>query len=285
MNKKALELGATGTNFANPCGAHNSNHYSSVRDFAKISQYAMTLPKFREIAGKNSYTLPPTNKHQTWGYLPVTNKLFNYKSNYYTKVTGIKTGSTGQAGNNLVASALGKDGTELISVIFGVKEPGSEKNIFVYTRELLEYGFKNFSTQRLADEGRVEKTVNVVDAKDSSSLDIIVKNSIDAVLPNDKSSWNIETSIQINPEIKAPVSQGQTLGYIEYKRNGVLIGKSELIASKQIEQNVKSSAIKTVKSTIQSSLIIKIILGIASLLAILIVLRLTLRRISRNKRK
>jgi len=48
MNEKARELGATNTNFVNPCGIDNGekgkNHLTTARDLAKIAQYAMTIP-------------------------------------------------------------------------------------------------------------------------------------------------------------------------------------------------------------------------------------------------
>ena len=49
MNAKASELGCKGTHFSNPHGLNDPNHYTTVRDMAKIAKYAMTLPEFNDI--------------------------------------------------------------------------------------------------------------------------------------------------------------------------------------------------------------------------------------------
>lgn len=285
MNKKAKELGATDTNFVNPCGAHNPNHYTTAKDLSNISRYAMTIPKFRDIVSKDSYSLPTTNKRTSWGKLPVTNKLIGSKSNYYARVIGVKTGSTGEAGHNLVSSAVNNDGMELLAVVMGVKEPGAEKSIFSYSKELLEFGFRNFSIQRIANAGEVIRNVPVSDAKDNVSLDLLTQGNLDSVLPNDKNTWNIEKVEHINTTITAPVKQGDAFGYIEYLRNGLSLGKVNVISAKSVDQSVKSIAMKTAKSTVKNPILPKVILGVLAFLTGFLCLRITLRKISKKRRK
>lgn len=50
MNKKAVELGALNTNFKNPHGLDDPNHYTCAQDLALIARYAWNFNKFREIA-------------------------------------------------------------------------------------------------------------------------------------------------------------------------------------------------------------------------------------------
>lgn len=50
MNKKAREIGALNTNFVNPHGLHNPNHYSTAYDMAIITREAMKLDFFKEVA-------------------------------------------------------------------------------------------------------------------------------------------------------------------------------------------------------------------------------------------
>ncbi|MBQ8918043.1 MAG: D-alanyl-D-alanine carboxypeptidase, partial [Oscillospiraceae bacterium] len=64
MNDKAKELGCTGTNFVNPNGLHDENHYTTARDMAKIAAYAMQNPEFVEIVNTISMDIGPTNKHE-----------------------------------------------------------------------------------------------------------------------------------------------------------------------------------------------------------------------------
>lgn len=249
MNKKAAELGAVDTHFTNTCGYHDDDHYTTARDLAIIAQYAMSIPEFREIAGKTRYTLPPTNKHNTWGTLPYTNKLFDYKSDYYEKVTGIKSGYTDPAGHNLVSSAINKDGVELLSVIMGVRNGTSSQNVFTYSRELLEYGFKNFSYQTVEEPGRVVKSVNVAGAEGDPLLDIVTKDGLVCLLPNDPDEHNIKKTEYITDSLTAPVNEGNILGFIEYERDGVPLGRVYLTASRTIEPA------KTVESNSSNNLL------------------------------
>jgi len=52
MNKKALALGARNSNFVNPHGLPDDNHYSTAYDLALIARYAMDNPVFSEIVAQ-----------------------------------------------------------------------------------------------------------------------------------------------------------------------------------------------------------------------------------------
>ena len=54
MNKTAKKIGATNSNFVNPHGLHNDNHYTTAYDLALISCYAMKNSIFREIVSTKS---------------------------------------------------------------------------------------------------------------------------------------------------------------------------------------------------------------------------------------
>ena len=93
MNAKAQELGCDGTNFVNPHGLHDPNHYSTAKDMATITKYAITKPDFMTITSTVSYT--PARFDQ-----PLTNTNFMMINNadtakyYYPNVKGVKTGYT-----------------------------------------------------------------------------------------------------------------------------------------------------------------------------------------------
>jgi len=55
MNKRARELGAFNTNFVNPNGLHNSEHYTTARDMALIAMAAMKNPEFKKVASTKSW--------------------------------------------------------------------------------------------------------------------------------------------------------------------------------------------------------------------------------------
>lgn len=297
MNKRALELGAVNTTFINPSGKdtakEDADHLTTPLDLATLARHAMTLPKFREIVATEYYKeMPVTNKHDDWGILRCSNQLLWYDNTYpftldgqehkYT-VIGMKTGYTAVAGNNLVAAATGEDGMELISVVMHVMQPNK---IYGYSKELLKYGFENFSLQKLSEAGQPVTTVVIEGAEEELAiLELLTDKDFSCVLPIDKSEQKIETKINVAQPVKAPVKKGDVLGNIEYSNNGVLMGRVDIVASKSI---AKPSAALTESLSLDASseetfsyTLYGILLGLSGF----IILRLILRKISRRVKK
>jgi D-alanyl-D-alanine carboxypeptidase (penicillin-binding protein 5/6) len=285
MNERARELGAVNTHFENPCGAHDDTHYTTARDMAKIAQHAMTIPKFREIVAKTQYIMPSTNKHEEWPVLATSNKLLWREPTEHFKINGIKTGYTGPAGNNLVASGVNNEGMELISVILGVKTPTSGKDIFTYSYNLLEYGFKNFSLKTLVEKNQVIASISVINAADEdASLDLVSADSFKVVLPADAPISQISKKEYINQDIEAPVNKGDTLGYIEYQNDSITLGRIELVASRNIEKKPELALMSTAREIGGNSVFKRVVKTALIILALFAALRFTLRSISRRRR-
>lgn len=101
MNAKAKEIGCVNSNFINPNGVHDENHYSTAYDLALISKYAMNNELFRKIVSTTSYQLPATNKYAledrvftTTNDLIIVNNNNRVDNYYYKYATGVKTGFT-----------------------------------------------------------------------------------------------------------------------------------------------------------------------------------------------
>ena len=112
VNEKAVRLGMTDTHFTNPDGYHDSNHYTTPRDLAYLCKAALDNPIIAESCQKTSAR-----------YMIVSGQTVNYENTNaflknYPYATGLKTGTTNEAGFCLAASAY-KDGRGLISVIIG----------------------------------------------------------------------------------------------------------------------------------------------------------------------
>lgn len=111
MNKTAKKVGATNSNFVNPHGLHDDNHYTTASDLCKISCYAIKNPIFKEIVSTKKISI--SNEGYAYKRLLVNkNKMLNL----YDGATGIKTGYTKKAGRCLVTSSY-KNGMELVSVV------------------------------------------------------------------------------------------------------------------------------------------------------------------------
>ena len=117
MNQKAADLGMNGTHFVDCCGLTDSNdHYTTAKDVAimaralitnypDISQYAtIWMENITHVTAKGSSEFGLSN----------TNKLLKMANNF--EVTGLKTGSTAEAGYCFCGTAV-KDGLSLIAVV------------------------------------------------------------------------------------------------------------------------------------------------------------------------
>ena len=120
MNAKAKELGCTGTHFINPDGIHDPQHYTTAADMMKIAERALATDLIaRTVALPSVKTTFLSGQSVSWKN---TNKLIRENSAYtYQGATGMKTGTTSEAGQCLIASAV-RDGKTTIVVLMGAKE-------------------------------------------------------------------------------------------------------------------------------------------------------------------
>lgn len=144
MNSQAQMMGCTNTHFTNPHGLHDDNHYTTARDLATMTRYAMQNETFAQIAGTWQWTKPRTNttaatsmtSGKSYIMSPTTNLDGKY---YYPYCFGVKTGTTGKAGYCFVGYAK-KDGIDLISVVLYSSEAGR----WTDTIRLFDYGFAQY---------------------------------------------------------------------------------------------------------------------------------------------
>lgn len=136
MNARAKDLGCTGTNFVNPNGLNNSNHYTTAHDMALIAAEAFKNETVRKAASTLSYQIPATKKAAARTVNMGHKMLYPNDARYYPGIVGGKTGYTSLAGNTLVTCAE-KDGVRLIAVVLKSRQTHYED-----TKAMLDYGFQ-----------------------------------------------------------------------------------------------------------------------------------------------
>ncbi len=145
MNEKAAALGMTGTHFVNASGLHDDAHYTTARDMAVLTRWALTVPGFAEIFGATQYEMQPTNKQtetRLWG----TDNCMLVENKYqYEGTTGGKSGWTQEAGYTMVETVTRGD-RSLICVVMG---SAKKYDKFSDSIALLDYCFENFHTVTL----------------------------------------------------------------------------------------------------------------------------------------
>lgn len=120
MNDKAQTLGCTNTHFANPDGTHRDNHYTTAADMLKIAEAALGQEMVARIVSTGQVQVQlVSGQSVTWTN---SNKLVRENNAFtYAGATGLKTGSTDEAGYCLAASAT-RDGQTSIAIVMGATE-------------------------------------------------------------------------------------------------------------------------------------------------------------------
>lgn len=242
MNQKAQELGMTGTNFVNPCGSHDDNHYTTARDLSILAKYAMQNEQFREIVKKPVYTMPATNKFASERPLANTNLFLSTSLSsyyYYPPAIGIKTGHTSQAGYCLVSAAAYKD-TELLAVVMNCANVDTKEQAYSYidSKTLFEFGFDNYQHQPIASVGDIISDSKVYEAKNDMRVALTVENDVAALISNKEGSADeVIPQVVIPEQINAPISKGDVIGTVTYYYHDIEVGSANLVATNDVERN------------------------------------------------
>lgn len=121
MNQKAAELGMVNTHFTNTTGLHDPNHYTTVKDLARLLEYALQNETFRKAFTTERYSTASTNKHPDG--ITFYSTMFKGLEAVELKngeFLGGKTGFTDEAG--LCLASLAKLGdNEYILITVGAK--------------------------------------------------------------------------------------------------------------------------------------------------------------------
>lgn len=140
MNKKAKDAGAKSSNFVNPHGLFNENHYTTCYDMAMITREAIKNSNFLKIEANTRYTIGKTNLTDEERYCKNRHAMMREdEAVYYEGIIAGKTGYVDQSGNTLVTVAK-RDDITLISVVM----KSNTYNVYNDTKLLLDYGFSNY---------------------------------------------------------------------------------------------------------------------------------------------
>lgn len=220
MNKRAVELGCNNSNFVNPNGLYEDNHYTTAYDLALISKAAMENTTFREIVTTEYYEIKPTNKQLETRYIYNINKLIRGTKYKYEGIDGVKTGYTTKSKNTIVASAT-RGNQKILAV-----QLRSENDLYEDTIKLLDYGFNAFKSEKLVDSSSVYSTIKIKGT--NKSINVFPKQDFYATTPVNGSS-NSFSSIVINKTFNK-INKGDELGFIEITLDNGKIFKVPLIA-------------------------------------------------------
>jgi D-alanyl-D-alanine carboxypeptidase (penicillin-binding protein 5/6) len=214
MNQQAELLGMTNTNFENATGLPSSNHYSTAHDLALLAQATINdYPETYPIYAEKQFTF--NNIRQ-----PNRNSLL-WRDN---SVDGLKTGHTEEAGYCLVASAK-RDDTRFIAVVMGARSAESRSQ---EVQKMLNYGFRYYQSERLFSAGQ-ELIKSPVWGGAVNALPVGVFEDVYVTISRGARN-QLESVIDLDSVVRAPVSAGDELGRIKVSYQGEVLVDQPVLA-------------------------------------------------------
>ena len=200
MTNRAKELGANNTNYKNPHGLHDPDHYTTAHDLAVITRHALlNIPKFREIITTGKRTM--AWEGNDWDRILINhNKLLNR----YEGADGVKTGFTSEAGRTFVGSAT-RNGLQLVAVVMNTPD------IYADSSRLLDYGFDNFEAISIVTKSEFEKTLPV--SNNTKSVRVGIKRDLVMSLAKGEES-KVKLIEDIPSAVKGPIKKGDRVGQL-----------------------------------------------------------------------
>lgn len=220
MNETAKKIGALNSNFVNPHGLHNDNHYTTAYDLALISRYAMKNQDFRSIVATKAVKIPFTTKNYD-RYLTNKNKMLKE----FDGANGIKTGYTKKAGRCLVSSCY-RNGLELICVVLNCPP------MFERSKSLLTQSFENYKNYKVVESDNIIDFVKVKNR--DKTCGIYIKNDI--IVPLKDSEYaDINVQYDYEQQLSAPIKKDSEVGFVKIYVQNKLIFKEKIYTIIDIE--------------------------------------------------
>ena len=217
MNEKARELGMEDTVFQNCNGLDEEGHLTSAYDVALMSR---ELLKHEKVLDYTLTWMDSVRGGET--QLVNTNKLIRS----YQGITGLKTGTTGQAGSCIAATAQ-RDGLSLVAVVLGAS---STDQRFADARALLDYGFAGWrAVEAPAPQLGRPPVAGGMEPDVSARLE-----DPPTLLLESAAQGEVEAQVQWE-ELAAPVRAGQVIGRVRYTLNGETLAQASITAGEDVE--------------------------------------------------
>lgn len=229
MNDKAEELGMVNTNFEDCCGLTDSEqHHTTAKDVAIMSRELIT--KYPQVFQYTTIWMEDfvhtTSKGESVFTLSSTNKLLKQ----YDWITGLKTGFTSKA-MYCVSATGSKNGMDLIAVVMGGPDSATR---FQEAAALLNYGYS--VCQLYVDEHQDALPQVTVKGGKEDQVPLVYTEKF-RFLDTEKSDLSgIEKTLEVPQEVEAPVAKGSTAGYVVYKLDGKMLGRSTVVYGEDVEK-------------------------------------------------
>ncbi len=220
MSDRAKQMGCTGTNFTNPHGLHNPDHYTTARDLAIIAREAMKNETFAKAA-KAEYRFIERSMNDEDVFLQSHNRFLRSRSD----ATGIKTGWTVPAGRCFVGSAE-RDGLKVITVVLKSTEWKTDSDV------LADWAFDAWTAEPVIARNAILASVPVKDA-DRLNVQLAAATDYSVVRPRGETAkYEI---VKKDVQIKLPIMAGQSVGTVTFRDQDGIDHKMEVYSATDVK--------------------------------------------------
>lgn len=214
MNEIAIKAGAKNSNFVNSHGLDQDGHYTTARDLALITAYALENPTFKEIVSTKNVVIDETNKYQTRYFKNKNKLLFEFED-----CIGVKTGFTDNAGRCLV-SATESNGTKFICVVLNCPD------MFEESSRLIKMAKNEFQNYCIINKEVCIDSISVKNGK-MNEIRLFPLESFNALLTKNEYE-NLNIIYDYPDEVEAPINIQDNLGSIKVFLNEDLIFETKI---------------------------------------------------------
>ncbi len=238
MNLYAKELGMKDSNFTNPSGLTDKNHYSTAYDMALLTSIAIKNPVFKKICSTESAVID-------FGTAEVSRTLINHNRllRECEGVFGVKTGYTKASGRCLV-TACERNGVTLIAVTLNAYDDWNDH------KKLYDFGFSLYDNKSLQVD-LLNISIPVVCA-DKKGISVET-----AFQPKFRTNGSYKSEIYIEPFLYPPVKKGDIVGCVVfYDKKERIIEEIPLVSLENVsslykEVEAKISFLQKIKKFIE----------------------------------
>lgn len=282
MNNWVKSLGCKDTNFVNPDGLHDPNHYTTPSDMAKITLAAMKNEIFNKISSTQQYKFGKLNFIHTNYMLDKFHVTY-----YYPYAQGIKTGSTEQAGYCVITKAS-KGGYNYLAIVMDspieVLDGIKTKCSFIDAKSLFNWAFDSLKYTTVVRKNDIAYELPVNNGKDADTVQLVVKDDVTTLVPSTLDPSNVIIEPVDPPEsLDAPVTKDDFVCKANVIFGEKTIVTVDLVAAKTVELSTFLKILNALKKFFTNKIVLTV-LGVIVLLAILYIVTFV-RRLRRDKER
>ncbi|MBN2033566.1 MAG: D-alanyl-D-alanine carboxypeptidase [Deltaproteobacteria bacterium] len=220
MNERAAKLGMSNTRFQNSTGLPADDHYMSARDIAILArEIVLNHPGLLEMEAMREFTF---NGIRQFNRNPLLGR--------YPGADGLKTGWTKEAGYSLVGTAKQKE-FRLISVVLDTPSAKVRSDV---SRQLMDYGFRNFVMREVVSPGDILGTIPVSRGKEKT-VPVTVERPLKCMIASGRVD-RVNVTYGVNKNLQAPAPRGERVGTVKVLIDNDIVARGELVTLAEVER-------------------------------------------------